>query len=904
MRVSVITINRNNLAGLKKTVESVMRQTLQELEYILIDGDSDDGSKEYSLSLRTKNIRALSEKDNGIYSAMNKGLAQATGDYIVFMNSGDCFATETTLEDISREVNESGTAPDYIYGDTLLEDGRVWSAKPACEIWKGMICSHQSILIRTDLVVRYGFDETLSIVADYKLIYQVVRHHSGKRINRAISRIEPVGSSSDFLGRTCERWHVLRRLAPKNRIREIDDFYSRLIAEFRHEMPLKDTLVKSKQRRGSDSHHDQASFVFMSNSRAQEQVVFLISMPRSGSTLLQRCIGQHSKVTTTGETWALLPYLTWQDRQISTCTYDNEIAAAAQHEFSKWLSEDKVFIEAERELACSIYSKALQMNPDSKYFLDKTPRYIYAAKRIMEVMPDSKFIILSRDPAAIITSYAYTWARPIGSYRWIKSKDALINDICHGFSYLCDFVDHSRGKANVLIVDYAELIREPRDALMRITDFLGIEFEAGMMVLGSSPTQSWKFGDPENAHSKRNFDVKSLDWISKNSGNSEIGYLHTYLSMVDERAFKLSGTTKEKSLEKVCKAYSSQSLLHIPGIDQSSRERNANARLEQKTEQSISVVVTSFNNSLTIEQCLDSILAQTLLPGKIVVADDCSCDDTKNKVLQYISSRNLHGVEIETLFRRRNVGISINRDYALRSVRSPLVTTLDADDVFSPDKIEREFRLLTEGSTLVAFSNTCVIQAPSSVYDLDSSGLDSLNRIELFTALITRSIAVPRDMMMRLSYYKLVGGYDPLFNIYEDWHLKMKLAASLPSGFKWKSTGSRGTVYDRRSPGLSGLDSIALVIAELRVICHIGSNVSRYSLIPSCRVGIKRLINKLAGEASAPSASALASRLERMVDRDDILLAELLPALSNQLSGSELLPDHVITIIDQVISNF
>ena len=92
MKVSVITINYNNRDGLERTIESVVNQTFKDFEYIIIDGNSSDGSKELFLSYKDKySIRGVSEPDQGLYNAMNKGVDMAQGDYCIFMNSGDAF---------------------------------------------------------------------------------------------------------------------------------------------------------------------------------------------------------------------------------------------------------------------------------------------------------------------------------------------------------------------------------------------------------------------------------------------------------------------------------------------------------------------------------------------------------------------------------------------------------------------------------------------------------------------------------------------------------------------------------------------------------------------------------------------------------------------------------------------
>ena len=90
MKLSVITINYNNAEGLAKTMDSVFRQRFSDFEYIVIDGGSTDGSKDLIVNNQDKIAYWCSEKDSGIYNAMNKGIREASGEYLLFLNSGDC----------------------------------------------------------------------------------------------------------------------------------------------------------------------------------------------------------------------------------------------------------------------------------------------------------------------------------------------------------------------------------------------------------------------------------------------------------------------------------------------------------------------------------------------------------------------------------------------------------------------------------------------------------------------------------------------------------------------------------------------------------------------------------------------------------------------------------------------
>jgi glycosyltransferase involved in cell wall biosynthesis len=175
-KLSIITINYYNLLGLKKTVESVTSQTWQEFEYIVIDGGSTDGSAEY-LESQTDNITYwVSQPDKGIYNAMNKGIAKATGEYLLFLNSGDHFIDALSLQKVQNHlINE-----DVIYFNIdVIDNGSSYVLEnPAVMsfsyLYNDLPC-HQCTFIHQSIFERVGYyDESLKIVADWKLLLQAI----------------------------------------------------------------------------------------------------------------------------------------------------------------------------------------------------------------------------------------------------------------------------------------------------------------------------------------------------------------------------------------------------------------------------------------------------------------------------------------------------------------------------------------------------------------------------------------------------------------------------------------------------------------------------------------------------------------------------------------------------------
>lgn len=120
MRLSIVTINRNNATGLKKTMQSVASQTFKEFEYIVIDGASTDNSVEVIKRLEPQfaHLKWVSEPDKGIYNAMNKGLHMATGEYIQILNSADCLAANDVTERMLVALEDAGR-PNILYGNMI-----------------------------------------------------------------------------------------------------------------------------------------------------------------------------------------------------------------------------------------------------------------------------------------------------------------------------------------------------------------------------------------------------------------------------------------------------------------------------------------------------------------------------------------------------------------------------------------------------------------------------------------------------------------------------------------------------------------------------------------------------------------------------------------------------------------
>lgn len=174
-KLSVITIVYNNVKDIERTMLSVLNQTYKNIEYIVIDGNSSDGTTEVVSKYKDRLAKFVSENDRGIYDAMNKGLALATGDYVLFMNSGDEIYAADTVEDVFA----SAPSGDIYYGETEMYDedwhslGQRRHEAPEHFDWHsfkyGMTVSHQAIYIKRSLTEPYDLQYKYSSDIDWIL---------------------------------------------------------------------------------------------------------------------------------------------------------------------------------------------------------------------------------------------------------------------------------------------------------------------------------------------------------------------------------------------------------------------------------------------------------------------------------------------------------------------------------------------------------------------------------------------------------------------------------------------------------------------------------------------------------------------------------------------------------------
>jgi putative colanic acid biosynthesis glycosyltransferase len=168
---TIITVTLDDCEGLQRTHRSMRGQTCQDFDWIVVDGGSRDGTLEYLLSHRNDLAWWRSAPDRGLYDAMNIGLSAATGEYLIFLNSGDMLPEPGTLELLSARIRHHGARPDFIYGDALERGAGnrllIKRARSHHFKWYGMFTHHQAMVYRRAVVEGQWFDLAWKIGADY-----------------------------------------------------------------------------------------------------------------------------------------------------------------------------------------------------------------------------------------------------------------------------------------------------------------------------------------------------------------------------------------------------------------------------------------------------------------------------------------------------------------------------------------------------------------------------------------------------------------------------------------------------------------------------------------------------------------------------------------------------------------
>lgn len=208
--ITIITVAYNAVKDIENTILSVLNQTYPNIEYIIIDGGSTDGTLDIIKKYEGKISYWVSEPDKGIYDAMNKGTLKASGEWLNFMNAGDTFYDEKVLEKVFKDNDWSDT--DVIYGDVVYvypDKEEIRKTTSLKRIKVGIPFCHQCVFVKTKLQQQYLFNTNYKICADYDFFYTLYKKgFSFKYKELIIAKYLAGGLSSNVISLYLEEWRV------------------------------------------------------------------------------------------------------------------------------------------------------------------------------------------------------------------------------------------------------------------------------------------------------------------------------------------------------------------------------------------------------------------------------------------------------------------------------------------------------------------------------------------------------------------------------------------------------------------------------------------------------------------------------------------------------------------------
>ncbi len=277
------------------------------------------------------------------------------------------------------------------------------------------------------------------------------------------------------------------------------------------------------------------------NANTGKSLIFVISQPRAGSTLLQRILAGHSQIHTTSEPWIMFsPLIAINNKELSKDP-NIRLAGSALLKFLDTLpKKEEDYFEGIRRMYTYLYDQALASSRKS-LFLDKTPRYYFIIPELYKVFPEAHFIILLRNPLAVLCSIISTW---ITSKNWLRLR-RFGQDLLLAPHYLIEALGILNNKA--VIVHYEELLANPERQISQLCNSLSIKFEDDMLEYGKKTLPKWHLGDQKKVYRDSHPDASNANAWIENLNNPQIWrFAHDYLNILTPKTLSRLGYSFEE----------------------------------------------------------------------------------------------------------------------------------------------------------------------------------------------------------------------------------------------------------------------------------------------------------------------------------------------------------------------
>jgi glycosyltransferase involved in cell wall biosynthesis/Tfp pilus assembly protein PilF len=570
LKVSVYITSYNQKKFLTQAIESVLNQTLKPDQIIIVDDCSTDGSQKIIDRYERQHpdlIQTVYHETNlGVVKTRIDALQRVTGDYVTYLDGDDRFLP-TKLE---KEASLFGKRNDIhiVYSnnyymdatgkkigvwveDQLPPEGRVFCHTFGRDFPKKSLFRME--LINFQALKAVGFhDPHLSIYEDFDLRIRLSKHFSVAYCNEPLSeiRLHGTGLSSSKTGQHLASLDYLFRKnvpllmdLPEDERKDVEERFN----DWAGKISLRTDVGRTETNKRQSERRKTFSRPGPSTSRIGKLgagLIFIISQPRAGSTLLQRMLYGHPDIHTTAEPWVMLhPLYALKHKGILT-EYDSSLASAAVQDFLNSVPEGpEVYTDAIREMAGVLYNRVLE-HSGKKLFVDKTPRYYHVIPQLYKIFPEAKFVFLLRNPLAVLSSILNTWFHNETQ----KITPPIFKDLLEGPMLLIDGMRILREDA--IIVDYERLVKQPAQVVRHVCHRIGIGFFPKMLEYGRNARPKGQFGDPIGIYKHdRPVDHYIEKWVGNLSTPELNRFAKRYFDILGRQVFNHLGYSYAESLK-------------------------------------------------------------------------------------------------------------------------------------------------------------------------------------------------------------------------------------------------------------------------------------------------------------------------------------------------------------------
>ncbi len=552
-RISVVVIAHNNEQHVAQCLDSLLGQTLQPFEIIVCNDASTDGTRailEDYASRFPAIVRLVTHQVNiGIPANLNSGFRVARGDYISLIAGDDIWLPEKLEREYLR-LQETGAAWVYskvvLYWDDLARPTRTqafWGTEPGFEgdIFEQVLRREMSLrnyLLRRDAMESLGFfDECVGMYEDWDFNIRMSSRYPIAHVCDAnvVYLIHGGGEHHAPMYRhMAEVNKVLRKnaaLIPDS----MGDVGRATIRRFWPENSMSTARDKATYRMALDSLD--LPYMPAQISADGEGLIFLVSLPRSGSTMLQRVLGSHPDIHTEAEPWLMLNPLYALKHEGVSAEYDAGTCRQALAEFLEQLpGGEENYYDSVRQMSKVLYSRAVRFSGKTR-FLDKTPRYFYILPELVRTFPRAKVVVLLRNPLAVLASVLETWFQ---NNTTAFENSTHCRDMLAGPAMLAQSIRQLGDR--ICVTRYEDIVAESGSEIDRICKYLGIPTYHPMLKYGENPAPEGGLGDSTNVNGHTApVDEYVEKWRATFRDNGLEPYALSYLEHLGEEVLQCLG---------------------------------------------------------------------------------------------------------------------------------------------------------------------------------------------------------------------------------------------------------------------------------------------------------------------------------------------------------------------------